>query len=146
MRNPLPGILIAEDDDDRALARDAFAASKVLNPLKFVHDGVELLEYLDGRNNDPEGSAPLPALVLLDLNMPRMNGHQALRNIRQNPRLCHLPVVVFTTSRSEEDVVTAYRAGANSFISKPESFAQMTETMRCLQKYWMQTVRLPEAV
>lgn len=138
-------ILMAEDDpDDRELIRDAFAENGLQNELRFVESGEELLDYLRHRNRyaDPS-SAPAPGLILLDLNMPGMGGRESLEHIKNDPALRHIPVVVLTTSRAEEDVVQSYRHGASSYITKPATFAELVRMARNLQRYWLRMVRLP---
>ncbi len=138
-------IVMADDDeDDRLLVRDALAQAPVPATLRFVEDGGELLEYLRReRRYAPPAEAPAPSLVLLDLNMPRMNGMEALREIRGDPALCRIPVVVMTTSSRREDVRRSYELGANSFITKPVTFSGLVEVMRALGHYWGGTVSLP---
>jgi len=146
MTRPAPfTILMADDDeDDRLLARDALRQAPVPATLRFVGDGGELLEYLRReRRYAPPADAPAPSLVLLDLNMPRMNGIEALREIRGDPALRRIPVVVMTTSARREDVDRSYELGANSFITKPVSFQELVEVMRSLGRYWGGTVSLP---
>ena len=131
-------VLVADDDeDDRALTRDALLQVDARSEIRFVQDGRELLEYLRS-----DGTCD-PDVVLLDLNMPRMNGKEALSEIRADDTLRALPVVVFTTSRTEEDVSDCYRRGANSFISKPMSFTGLVEAMRTFREYWVGLVDLP---
>jgi CheY-like chemotaxis protein len=138
-------ILLADDDeDDRLMTRDALREARLHNDLQTVVDGVELLEYLrnEGAYAAP-GSAPWPGLVLLDLNMPRMDGREALREIKRDPRLRALPVVVLTTSKAEEDIVRTYDLGVNSFISKPVTFFGLVEVMKAFSRYWLEIVDLP---
>ena len=138
-------ILMADDDpDDRLLTKDALEESRVLNELHFVEDGEELLEYLNrtGKFADPETS-PRPGLILLDLNMPRKDGRQALAEIKANPDLRRIPVVVMTTSSAEEDIFRSYDTGANSFVTKPVTFEQLVSLMRALGRYWIEFVELP---
>ncbi len=138
-------IVVADDDeDDREMTRDAFMESRIANPLVFLQDGVELLDYLRAAANSSEARPTLPALVLMDLNMPRIDGPQALIEIRADPRLRHLPVVILTTSKSERDVMSSYQGGANSFITKPVSFQGLVDVVRALDRYWFQIVTLPE--
>lgn len=138
-------ILMAEDDeDDRLLTREAFAASNTLNELSFVNDGVELIEYLEKAVDVPgEGQKPLPDLILLDLNMPRKDGREALEEIKQNPDWRRIPVVVMTTSRAEEDVMRSYQSGAAGYIPKPISFEGLVSAVAGLKNYWVQIVKLP---
>jgi CheY-like chemotaxis protein len=140
-------ILMADDDeDDRLLARDALREAPVPATLRFVEDGGELLEYLRReRRYAPPADAPTPSLVLLDLNMPRMGGMEALREIRGDPALRRIPVVVMTTSAQREDVRKSYDLGANSYITKPVTFSGLVEVMRTLGHYWGGTVSLPDA-
>ena len=138
-------ILLADDDEeDRMLAADALAESRVVNDLRFVDDGEELLDYLyhRGRYSTP-GSSPMPGLILLDLNMPRKDGREVLREIKVDPELRRIPVVVLTTSKAEEDIYRTYDLGANSFITKPVSFDGLVAVMREIGRYWVEIVELP---
>lgn len=138
-------LLMADDDaDDRELARRALDEARVVNRLDFVRDGEELLDYLHRRAGyeDLAGTA-LPGLLLLDLNMPRMDGREALRHIKADPDLRRIPVVVMTTSRAERDVLRAYDLGASSYITKPVTFAGLVEVMRAIGRYWIDLVDLP---
>jgi CheY-like chemotaxis protein len=138
-------ILLAEDDaDDRLLVKEALAEGRVLNELRSVEDGEELLDYLRrrGRYTDPETS-PRPGLVLLDLNMPRKDGREALREIKGDPDLKRIPIVVMTTSKAEEDIVRSYDLGANSYVTKPVTFERLVELMKVLGRYWIEFVELP---
>ena len=138
-------ILLADDDaDDRMLAANALQESRVVNDLRFVEDGEELLDYLyhRGRYVDAD-SSPIPGLILLDLNMPRKDGREALREIKADPDLRRIPVVVLTTSKAEEDIYRTYDLGANSFITKPVSFEGLVAVMRDIGRYWIEIVELP---
>jgi CheY-like chemotaxis protein len=138
-------ILLADDDeDDRLMTRDALRDARLHNELRTVIDGVELMEYLrrEGRYSDPSES-PRPGLVLLDLNMPRMDGREALAEIKRDPDLRSIPVVVLTTSKAEEDVIRSYDLGVNSFITKPVTFLGLVEVMKVFSRYWMEIVDLP---
>ena len=142
-RKPIT-VLIADDDpDDQRLTREALAASAFANDLRFVGDGEELLDYLYGRGKfmDP-ASAPRPELILLDLNMPRKDGREALREIKQDPELRSIPVIVFSVSQSQEDIARAYDLGANSYMIKPISFSELINSLRCWSDYWLNTVKL----
>ena len=138
-------ILLADDDeDDRLMARDALRDARVHNELRFAIDGVDLLQYL--RREGPyaaEGAAPRPGLILLDLNMPRMDGREALVEIKQDPTLRSIPVVVLTTSKAEEDLIRSYELGVNSFITKPVTFLGLVEVMKVFKRYWIEIVDLP---
>jgi CheY-like chemotaxis protein len=140
-----PLILMAEDDsDDRLLAREALEESGLGGDLRFVENGAELMDYLCHRNQfAAPGSAPRPSLILLDLNMPRKDGREALKEIKANVDLCNIPVVVFTTSRADTDIARIYQLGANSFISKPTAFDALVKVMRTLGQYWFEVVILP---
>lgn len=145
-RPPAPiVILLADDDpDDRMLAKEALEESRLANRLLFVEDGEELLDYLyqRGAYTDPE-AAPRPGIILLDLNMPRKDGREALREIKADPQLRAIPVVVLTTSKAEEDIYRSYDLGVSSFITKPVTFEGLVEVMRALGKYWFEIVELP---
>jgi CheY-like chemotaxis protein len=138
-------ILMADDDpDDRLLAQNAFNASHLANDLRFVTDGQELMEYLlrRGKYADPALS-PRPGLILLDLNMPRKDGREALTEIKTNPELQMIPVVVLTTSKAEEDIYRSYAVGASGFITKPVSFEGLVDVVRTVGHYWFEIVALP---
>jgi CheY-like chemotaxis protein len=141
-----PFILIAEDDEeDRMLTCDALQECGLLNSLHFVEDGEQLLYYLlrKGEYNDNK-LYPMPGLILLDLNMPRKDGREALREIKENPALKLIPIIVLTTSKAEEDIIKTYNLGVNSFITKPVTFAGLVDVMKTLNTYWFKTVRLPD--
>lgn len=134
---------MADDDpDDRALARDAMNETRVPHELKFVEDGEQLLAYL---RHEPPWSAQSvrPAVILLDLNMPRMNGREVLAALKSDPQLRRIPVVVVSTSSATEDVCSSYDLGANSFIVKPETYEELVELLRALGTYWLEAVQLP---
>ena len=138
-------ILMAEDDpDDRQLAREAFEEARLANDLRFVGDGVELLDYLKhrGKYADP-ASSPRPGLILLDLNMPKKDGRQALQEIKADPALRPIRIVVLTTSRAEEDILRSYDLSAASYITKPVTFERLVEVVQALGKYWLEIVELP---
>ncbi|MBL8160289.1 response regulator [Candidatus Saccharibacteria bacterium] len=138
-------ILMADDDDDDfLLTQKALKQSKLLNTLCRVKDGEELLDYLLERGKY-EGGSPCgrPGVILLDLNMPRKDGREALKEIKSNPDLQDIPVVVFTTSKAEEDIYRTYKLGVNSFITKPVTFDNLIQVMQTLGKYWFEIVELP---
>jgi two-component system response regulator len=144
--NPQPiVILMAEDDpDDRLLVKDAFVESHVFNHLLFVEDGVRLMDYLRGQDEFANRKDfPMPDLILLDLNMPRKDGREALEEIKADPQLRHVPVVVLTTSKAEEDILRSYDIGAAGYISKPVTFDGLVNVIKVLKEYWVQIVRLP---
>jgi CheY-like chemotaxis protein len=139
-------ILMADDDEeDRTFAKKALKKSRLCNELRFVEDGEELMDYLKrrGKYADPVKS-PVPGLILLDLNMPKKDGREALKEIKDAPALKEIPVVVLTTSESEDDVHKAYGLGANSYISKPVTMSGMVKVMTGLGKYWFEIVKLPK--
>ena len=138
-------ILMADDDaDDRLLAQDALAECRLANDLHSVENGEELLDYLHHRGKYSEpGKAPRPGLILLDLNMPRKDGREALREIKSNPELRKIPVVVLTTSKADTDIGNIYALGANSFIAKPVAFDSLVKVMKAIKSYWFETVELP---
>ena len=138
-------ILMADDDqEDRMLAKEALEESRLANDLRFAVDGEELMDYLHRRGRfASEREHPQPGLILLDLNMPRKDGREALREIKADPDLRRIPVVVLTTSKAEEDIYKSYDLGVNSFIIKPVSFEALVETMKTLALYWFQIVELP---
>jgi CheY-like chemotaxis protein len=136
---------MADDDaDDRLLAKDALAECKLPGELHFVEDGEELLDYLNRRGKFTQmANSPRPGLILLDLNMPKKDGREALREIKSNPDLRRIPVVVLTTSKADIDIAQIYDLGANSFISKPVTFDSLVKVMRILGDYWCDIVELP---
>lgn len=140
-KNQVP-ILIADDDqDDCQMIKEALQESRLLNQLQFVHDGEELVKCLKTKY---EKGHPLPGLILLDLNMPKKDGREALKEIKSNPLLRQIPVVVLTTSKAEEDIFKTYNLGVNSFITKPVAFDSLVHIMRDLGRYWFEIVELPD--
>jgi len=138
-------ILMADDDaDDRRLTKDALDESRLANDLRFVENGEELLEYLrrKGKYADAE-DAPRPGLILLDLNMPRMDGRTALKEIKADPELRQIPITVLTTSKADEDIFRSYDLGVNSYIVKPVTFEALVDILQTLEKYWFEIVELP---
>lgn len=138
-------ILMADDDeDDRLLAQEALEECRLANDLHFVQDGEELLDYLYHRGKfTPPSQSPRPGLILLDLNMPRKDGREALQEIKADAELRQIPVVVLTTSKAEEDIYRTYDLGANSYITKPVTFESLVEVMKILGRYWFEIVELP---
>jgi CheY-like chemotaxis protein len=139
-------ILMADDDEeDCELTREALQDARLANQMKFVHDGQELVDYLKrgGRYSDPSVDAPRPGIILLDLNMPKKDGREALAEIKADEELRRIPVVVLTTSKDEEDVLRTYDLGASSFITKPVTFAALVEVMANWRRYWFEIVELP---
>ena len=126
------------------LAADALQEGRLVNDIRFVEDGEELIEYLQltGRYTEAE-LAPRPGMILLDLNMPRMDGREALKVIKGDPELRRIPVIVLTTSKAEEDIYRSYDLGVNSFIIKPVTFDGLVNIMRVLEAYWFEIVEMP---
>jgi CheY-like chemotaxis protein len=138
-------ILLADDDEeDRTMTIEALRERRVANDIRCVADGQELVDYLfhRGAYKDPN-DAPMPGLILLDLNMPKKDGREALAEIKTNTKLRSIPVVILTTSRAEEDIVRTYDLGVNSFISKPVTFDGLVRAMDVFSRYWLQIVELP---
>ena len=138
-------ILLADDDpDDRKLTQDAFAENRLANILHCVEDGEELMDYLHrrGKHEKLRGEV-LPGLILLDLNMPRKDGREALKEIKANPEFRRIPIVVLTTSKAEEDILRSYDLGVNSYVTKPVTFKSLVELIKVLGRYWFEVVELP---
>ncbi|MBC7777073.1 MAG: response regulator [Phycisphaerae bacterium] len=136
-------ILLADDDaDDRYLVKTAFEENAIPCELRFVEDGTEVFDFLMGQGKFAEENNRLPNLILLDLNMPKKNGKQVLQEIKALPDYDHIPVVIFTTSKSPDDVRLLYKMGASSFISKPSTFDKLSEIVRNIGCYWMDTATI----
>ena len=144
-REPIVILMADDDSDDRNVAAEALREAKLVNELHFVEDGEELMDYLTqtGDYSDPE-TTPRPGIILLDLNMPKKDGREALEEIKADPDLRRIPVVVLTTSRTEEDIYRSYDLGVSGYIAKPVTFGGLVEVMRDLGEYWFQLVELPE--
>ncbi len=146
-RNKIPiTILVCDDDeDDRALTQQALENAHISNRIQFVEDGEQLLDYLYQRGpfGGETGKAPRPGLILLDLNMPKLDGREALKTIKDDPSLRDIPVVVLSTSRLDEDIARSYQLGVNSFITKPVTFSGLVDAMNVLGRYWLEIVELP---
>ena len=137
-------ILIADDDaDDRMMISDALRESRLANRLNFVENGEDLLDYLLQRGKYSSGEYPRPGLILLDLNMPKMDGREALREIKGHPDLKRIPVVILTTSKAEEDIYRTYNLGVNSFVTKPVTFESLVRIVQEIGRYWFEIVELP---
>lgn len=136
-------ILIAEDDaDDRFLLQAAFEENGFSDKLHFVENGVEVIEFLsDLKQVDPEKK--LPRFILLDLNMPKKDGREVLKELKQHPELKKIPVVIFSTTNNEQEMRRCYELGANSYITKPNSFESLLKTVAALRSYWMHTSSVP---
>lgn len=144
-RNESITLLMCDDDkDDCMLTRDALEESRLLNTLNFVHDGEQLLDYLHQRNEFTDvRQSPKPDLILLDLNMPKKDGREALQEIRATAQFKHIPVVILTTSQAEEDILKSYRLGASAFITKPVTFDGLVKVLKSIGHFWFEIVELP---
>jgi CheY-like chemotaxis protein len=142
---PITILICDDDEDDRMLTRQALEEAHVSNALRFVEDGEQLLDYLyqRGKYAGETGAAPRPGLILLDLNMPKLDGREALQRIKADPTLVDIPIVILTTSGLDADVIRSYRLGVNSFITKPVTFSGLVEAMNVLGRYWLEIVELP---
>ena len=137
-------ILIADDDaDDRLLLKQILTENLSFDNFSFVEDGEELMDYLSRRGSYSARPAPRPNLILLDLNMPRKDGREALREIKADPALRRIPVLILTTSKAEEDMLSSYDLGANSYLAKPTTFERLDELMQTVHRYWLEFVELP---
>ncbi len=142
---PITILICDDDEDDRMLTQQALQDAHVSNSIRFVVDGEQLLDYLYQRGEyaGETGKAPRPGLILLDLNMPKMNGREALKIIKGDKSLHDIPIVVLSTSRLDEDIVRSYQLGVNSFITKPVTFTGLVDAMNVLGRYWLEIVELP---
>lgn len=140
-------LLIEDNPRDVKLTQRAFKQTEMMHDLRVVRDGDEALAYLhrEGVYADAQ-SSPRPDVILLDLNLPRMGGHELLRRVKQNPRFKHVPIIVLTTSGRPDDILQAYDAGANAYLLKPVEFTRFTEVLGQLGKFWLETVQLPPEV
>lgn len=142
--DPIVILMADDDDDDFILTEKALKESKLLNTLIRVKDGEELIDYLKGTGEYADKETIRPGVILLDLNMPRKDGREALREIKSDKNIRDIPVVVFTTSKAEEDIYRSYQLGVNSFITKPVTFDNLISVMQTLGKYWFEIVELPQ--
>jgi CheY-like chemotaxis protein len=143
-RKPIDILLAEDDEDDYLLISEALKESRLANKMHWVKDGEELMDYLHRRGDfaDPERS-PFPGIILLDLNMPRKDGREALKEIKTDPALRKIPIIILTTSKAEEDILRSYDLGVNSFIRKPVQFEDFVEMVKVLGRYWFEIVELP---
>jgi CheY-like chemotaxis protein len=140
-------ILMAEDDpDDRMLVQEAFEESRLMNDLRFVEDGEQIMAYLRHDGKYHEVNAPRPAVILLDLNMPKKSGREVLEELKEDPELRDIPVIVLTTSEAEEDIVRCYCSGASGFIVKPVTFQRLVDVLKTVGDYWLGIVQLPKKI
>ncbi|HET8884453.1 MAG TPA: response regulator [Candidatus Saccharimonadales bacterium] len=144
-KDPITILMADDDDDDFLLTKKALVESKLLNTLIRVKDGEELLDYLHARGSYEKTATVRPGVILLDLNMPKMDGREALKAIKSDPELRDIPIVIFTTSKAEEDIYKSYQLGSNSFITKPVTFDNLIKVMTTLGMYWFEIVELPQA-
>ena len=143
-RRPFTILLADDDEEDRELARDALQNSRLANEMKFVDDGQDLLDYLRREGRWTAAEAPRPGIILLDLNMPRKDGREALAEIKADDSLRRIPVVVLTTSKDEVDVLNTYDLGVSSFITKPVTFGGLVDVMKTWTQYWFEIVEMPD--
>jgi len=145
LKKPITILMADDDPDDRQLTMEAFQEAHLANDLRFVEDGVELLDYLNrrGKYAAPE-SSPFPSILLLDLNMPRKDGREALRELKADPRFRTIRIVILTTSKAEEDIARMYELSATSYITKPVTFQALVDVVCTLGKYWLEIVELPD--
>lgn len=141
---PIDILLVEDNPGDARLTREALAMSKIRNRLHHVRDGEEALAFL--RHARPFDDAPTPDLVLLDLNLPRRDGREVLEDIKRDPRLMHIPVVILTSSQAEEDILRSYRLHANCFITKPVDLEQLAKVVQGIEQFWFTLVKLPPEV
>jgi CheY-like chemotaxis protein len=134
-------VLADDDEDDRHATRDGFKQNRMANDFRTVNDGEELMAFL--RREGKYVDAPRPGLILLDLNMPKKDGREALAEIKRDPNLRSIPIVVLTTSSQEEDILRSYDLGANSYITKPVTFDALVKVLGALGEYWVEVVQLP---
>jgi len=140
---PITILMADDDDDDRRLTREALLEGRLANDLRFVENGEELMDYLRRQGAYSGTDAPRPGLILLDLNMPRKDGRTVLKEIKSDPELRQIPVVVLTTSQADEDIYKSYDLGVNSYIVKPVTFEALVDILQTLEKYWFEIVELP---
>jgi CheY-like chemotaxis protein len=144
INKPLPILIADDDEDDRLMTKEALKEARLANDLYFVEDGEELMDYLHNRGQyKDKKEAPCPGLILLDLNMPRKDGRQALKEIKADPKLKQIPIVVLTSSMEDGDITSTYDLGVSSYITKPVTFTALVEVMISLKSYWIDIVKLP---
>jgi CheY-like chemotaxis protein len=137
-------ILVADDDtDDQFMLKEAFSSLNFDKEIRTVENGEELLDYLSRRGKYADDSLPIPKLILLDLNMPKIDGRQCLRMIKENKEYCKIPIIIFSTSNNPEDISQSYELGANSYIIKPYSYNELVEIIDIIKKYWFSVVKIP---
>lgn len=138
-------VLVADDDvDDQYLLREAFSTTKFDREIVMVNNGEELLDYLNRRGKYSDKDIPFPKIIMLDLNMPKKDGRECLKEIKSNPKFSKIPIVIFSTSNNPEDINQLYELGANSYITKPYSYNELVEIVEALKKYWFSVVKIPD--
>ena len=140
---PIEILLVEDNEDDVILTTEAFKRGKVRNNIHVTKDGVEALAFL--RREGKYAAAPRPDIILLDLNLPRMDGHELLKIVKSDPLLASIPVIILTTSKSEEDVIKTYEHHSNCFISKPVTMEDFEKVIKTVEDFWFLIVRLPQA-
>lgn len=141
----IPVLLVEDDEDDICLVERAFRKGRIINRLYVVRDGDEALEFLQHTGQyAPPADAPRPGIILLDLNMPRMSGHEVLKKVKGSEDLRRIPVIILTTSGAQKDVLESYNNGANSFITKPVEFSKFLDAVITLGKYWLCIAEVPD--
>jgi CheY-like chemotaxis protein len=141
---PIEILLVEDNPGDARLTREALAQSKVRNNLHHARDGEEAIRFL--RRQGEFADVRTPDLVLLDLNLPRRDGREVLEDIKKDPKLMQIPVVILTSSEAEEDILRSYRLHANCFITKPVDLEQLTKVVHAIEQFWFTLVRLPPEV
>ncbi len=137
-------VLVADDDtDDQFMLKEAFASLHFDKEIRTVENGEELLDYLNKRGKYNEVALPYPKLILLDLNMPKIDGRQCLRLLKESSDFCKIPIIIFSTSNNPEDISQSYELGANSYIIKPYSYNELVEIIDIIKKYWFSVVKIP---
>jgi two-component system, response regulator len=140
-------VLIADDDvDDQYMLKQAFASHKFEHEVRIVNDGVELIEFLNKKGKYKDLDLPSPKVILLDLNMPKKDGRECLKEIKSSPKLNKIPIVIYSTSNNPDDISTAYELGANSYITKPYSYKELVDIIEVFMKYWFGTVKTTQVV
>jgi CheY-like chemotaxis protein len=143
MVRPIEILLVEDNPGDVRLTREALLTNKINNTMRVASDGVEALQML--RRQGEHENTPRPDLILLDLNLPRKDGREVLEEIKQDPQLKRIPVVVLTTSSAEEDILRSYDLHANAFVTKPVSLFEFIEAVKSIEEFWLSVVRLPNA-
>jgi CheY-like chemotaxis protein len=139
--NLIDVLLVEDDPGDVLMTQEAFEHHKIANQLHTVADGIQATQFL--RREGPYANAPRPGLILLDLNLPRKDGREVLADIKSDPELCHIPIVVLTTSAADEDILRSYKLHANAYVTKPVDFTRFMEVIRQIDRFFVSIVSLP---